>query len=547
LLKKLFWGVSLLLIPLLFLPSIADPLTQAKWLAFYLAGMLAGMALLFQAEIRLPDLNSFRKTKTSKLLFLCCALFVTSLMMNHHALNSLFWLRMLSSLLLVVFFWQVFPNPNWFRTFLIFSILAGSFAVGFENLQYILDPGFDQTKNIFDHPNMSSEFYGFFILCSFISLFIFKRKYSIPLFIFALLNSGWWIWMHMTRSVLLGVFLSILFFVTALLYKRISNRLLFTLGSLTLLIFAVVAIPNLNLIKHSVLEPLTFKKNEGKLWSTKQRWIRWQNTAALIADNPLGVGFQGYGFAYIPYKDHFQVDPEISENGISFSPHNTFLDTASEYGLGLAITLTTLILLLMLRGLRILFLKEPTSTWKGETLVGLSLSSLLVYLLILGLFAFPLENAWSYFLSLLCAAYLLATNFQTSTRPSTLRWKAQISSATLAILVLTGLLFLTKWAERNSVTDSDTNRLACSVFPSEWKVCLNLAQNLIFEQNYDEAQTTLQAVLVRQPHNFVAEKLMVVTLFKKNEKDLACQKLIHFNSHFGPASSLAKAQTDLCP
>lgn len=170
-LPSYFWGASFFLVPLAFFPWVAEPFTQSKWLMFYFSALGAGVYLFFQKNLIFYSRPRTLGDRFGWLLFFCGLFFGASLLKNTHTLNTLFLLRGLSACLLFKFYQEQFNKKNWNKTFLIVSLLAGSIAIAYEDIALLLFSDYDVPPNLFNHVNMSSEFYGFF----FTLLFIFCR------------------------------------------------------------------------------------------------------------------------------------------------------------------------------------------------------------------------------------------------------------------------------------------------------------------------------------------------------------------------------------
>ncbi len=517
--------------PLFFLPWIAEPFTQAKWIALYFCAGLAGLYVTLQRKLVICN-------PASALLGITVAFYLVSLIANYHSLNTLFLLRALASMALILFYGQFFSSQAWPQKMLLVLLACGSLGVFHEDLFRCGISYLDLPMDLFGNLNMSSEYYGYFALvCLFLGYHSGNKLYKLWSTVGAL-NALALISVHQTRSVFVALFSSILFFFFFQFYRKMSRKTL-TVVCMAAILIGLLAIPSLNLIDSPILNRFNFAANNRKTVSTRVRWIMWNNTLELIKDNPLGVGFQEFGFSYMNYRHKIMADPEAGENMIPFSPHNTFLDIASEYGIGFSL------LLFFMGG--VIFFKSTLRLIREDDLNGILFScSSLVYFFVLSLFAFPLENAWSYSLVLFCLVHLVCQSYPMRSVDITRPKAILLGLLTFAIITLAICFTITKYVERHASKDLELSQTMCSIFPSEWRVCLNAAQTLVFDTKFDSASTELTKILVRQPHNFIAEKLLAYTLFKLNNSVEACKYVIKYDSYFENGHSLTAARRDLC-
>lgn len=215
---------------------------------------------------------------------------------------------------------------------------------------------------------------------------------------------------------------------------------------------------------------------------------------------------------------------------------------ASEYGIGFTLCFSFIVLILMMNSIRNRNLKTAENAERNIFIVN----SLLVYLIVLGLFAFPLENAWTFNLCLFCGSYLLFVNYTSRQFKNSDFFNRGLLTVIICSFVLQILLTAAKIVEKNFTKNAEMSRISCSVFPSEWKNCLNWVQILMSENKYQIATDELVKVLHRQPHNFVAKKLLAYNLFKMDRPIEACPYVVQYNNYFDQNTSLKKAQEDLC-
>jgi tetratricopeptide (TPR) repeat protein len=524
------WGV--LVIPLVCFPSLNDGFTEGKWLAVYILAVLAGINFLLNQKVELLRVKSWDlplKLLGSASLFF----YLTSCLVNFHAFNGLLVLRLLSALLIFLMSLEIFKSKDWSLNFLKLAVLSGFLALAAEDLSSIL-----KIKDFFGHPNMSSEFYGFFFMAGLLLLPQSRSRKFQGFLILGLLNALVLIIEHKTRSVLLAVIFSSLilqfkgYFYS---FKKKTKAITLVLLGLAFFLF----LPSLGILKNKSLDVLKLGTDEQKHVSADLRLIRWKNSLALISEHPWGVGFQEYQFSYLNFNHSYALDNEVNERVVSFSPHNTFLDIASEYGIPVAICFTTLMGLLIFK---VSQLQLSQSQYFESRIIFV----LLGYVFVLALFAFPLENAWSFTLFIFCCAWLLAT--LQGSRSFQLKGLKFVALGLVVILSfsLTILFAGTKWVELKYSQQENYNRWACFLFPAHWKTCVNWSQNLMNQGRWIEAEEDLKQILVRQPDNFVAQKQLSLLYFRTNRIADSCEQVQKLDHYFGGNHSMTKFKAEHC-
>ena len=529
------WGV--LILPLICFPSLNDGFTEGKWLAVYIFAFFAGLNLIFIQKVSAVESKSLGQT-LQVLGSVSLLSYFGSCLLNYHAFNSLLVLRLLSTLLIFLFCLQIFQWKDWSDYFLKMSILSGFLALLSEDFALVFKNQTFLPSDFFGHPNMSSEFYGFFFVAGLLLWTKLKsQKFRVVLFL-GLVNALLLILQHKTRSVPLAIiFSSLVLTLNGHFSKFRSKTRALALFSLGIAFFLIL--PSLGLLRNKSLDVLKLGSDEQKLASADLRLIRWKNTLALILENPTGVGFQEYQFSYLNYNHAYALDSEINEHVVSFSPHNTFLDIASEYGISFAISFVILILILIIKVAR-LSLSDEQSFERKIIFV------LLGYIFVLALFAFPLENAWSFTLFIFCCAGLLRV--LQGTRIQKLDgFKLVLLHLTLSLNFVLTLFFTgTKWIELKYPYQESYNHWACSLFPAHWKTCVNWSQNLMNEGRWAEAEEDLKQILLRQPDNYVAQKQLGLLYYKTHRMTNACEQVQKLDHYFGGNHSMTKFKVEHC-
>lgn len=337
--------------------------------------------------------------------------------------------------------------------------------------------------NPFGHDNFLSEFLGF----------------SYLLQIWA--GATPWLWVPTfitlgvlkTRAVWLAVFVGI--FVLLPLGRWKKAGLAAALSALLLVLFTQMGAV----------------KKEG----ATTRLTRWKNTVTLIAKNPLGIGPGRFEFGYLPYS---KGDPEAHEELIIKSPHNNYLEVIAEYGWfpgGLLIA-----------GFVALFFTLP----KGGIL-----SALFLYWGVDAFFSFPLELPYPFFSVMVLTGLALGGKYP-------LEGRSRLAYV-LAPVLLVMCVFFTYSKVMENQTKWDPG-LACKLFPPNWQTCIQAAK---FHKNEPEkAQAILERVLVLEPKNTVALKMLGSLYLQTRDTEKACQKFSAYDALYFNDSSLHKAIGEVC-
>ncbi len=519
--------IGFLLSTLLLVPSFADYFTQSKWFGFYLFSALAAIYLVFQAQLQtLPH-------AATKIFIGIGFLWLLSLIKNFSSVNTLLILRITASFFVILFYREFFKLKNWFGTFLFSAGLAGGLHLIFQDWFFLQHQNVDY---FFGHENMSAELNGFFILiCVFCFLRTIKTWHKWILLLLAF-NSFACIVRQNTRSVYLALILAVGYLFIFNLSDRMRRKIKWPFMALGLIAFLVIILPNLNVNSSSAFSHLKFFTNEGKAQSAQNRLARWLNTLVLIKENPLGTGFQSYEFSYLPYRNAVKNEIEVREIFLSLSPHNSFLDAAAEHGILLAFSLFALFGWLIIQ----------TSRSSNQTAESRALTSTWIYLLGLGLTAFPFELAWSYNLSLLCLTYFFVTLFGSRNFLVTRFYRVVIIFGTGVLIFLIAGFSFSLYAEKNFVDEIEFNNLSCQLFPSQWRVCLNEVKIALEKKQDHLADLKAQAVLQRQPLNYIALGLRAQALDRLGHKDEACAVMHSYTGIWGENHSLRNFQAEVC-
>jgi hypothetical protein len=277
------------------------------------------------------------------------------------------------------------------------------------------------------------------------------------------------------------------------------------------------------------LSPIKTHLNTHEMQTVKQaninlRLIRWKNTIKMIQDQPLfGVGPGGFEFGYLPYAHSAGNDYETTEESFPRSPHNAYLEGAVESGLPFII----FILMSLTLGFRQIFCSTAPDSLEMRPLA----LGMIVFLSVLGLTAFPLESAHTFYFAALTTGISLAA-IKTSERKI-----RQLLLSTVAALsaLLIGWLTTNHWqsARESSRENLDLIVLerACSRLPAYWRTCTLVAETYLNRGNYTRAIEVSKDVLKKSPNNYFALRsysLASISLGNLNEGCLAARRFDSF-------------------
>ena len=528
------WGICVL--PLICFPNLIEGYLEAKWFAFYVLGIFAAISLsLMDGEVLIPRWSSLGKP-TQWLLRVALASYILSLSYNHHSLNTLLLLRALTVITISVWFWQLFERGAWAKQFIKYSWLAGWVGILLEDFVKLQKPLSYFPLGIFDNLNLASEYYGFFTVISILYLQTRPSKFLKLILWIGILDALILVVLNKSRGVLLAILIST-FCCYLWSLKSKSSRLKLWLA---LTIGLVILVPSFGIKKIPNFDVLNLGSSEQKSFSSNLRLVRWHNTLAMIAENPLGVGFQEFGFNYLNYRRKFEVDTEIDEHVIAFSPHNTFLDMSAEYGPLFSLAS------LVLWGLLLLKVRRRMNSESAYFIENQTALTLLVYLGVLAIFAFPLELAWSFALFLFSSQWLFfrLAEWEKLIAKKTIR--AAFATTAVVLVILTGVFAGVKIIAQKNPNEEVYNRWGCTLFPSTWSVCLHWSQNFFNEHRWSEAEVVLQNILYRLPENIVVEKQLITVEFQKQKLTEACRLTRKFDSYYGSYHSLRQFEDQNC-
>ncbi|MBI5139578.1 O-antigen ligase family protein [Candidatus Nomurabacteria bacterium] len=551
---KYFPLIGLILIPMLCLSSLSDQYTHVKWIAFYFVAFFSSIFTLINRErILLPRLG-----KISYIFLLVIVFYVLSALLNqgNYENQLLDWLTFFTTTLLA---YNLFINENIFPEFFFqLNLLALLLISTYGFLQYFGIQLFSALainefpSSFFGFQNMSAEFVGSSLILQTVYFFYCQSSWSRlrkNIHILLLLIAHLYLFFLSSRTAFASVIVanSILFI---FFYNQRWKFLTIISTALVLLMFPALHYkPQKSIFNQQTQKSLSIESNplkSGFNFSIEKtqisalkkeniniRFRRWRNTLELFKKNWLfGIGPGNYEFGYIPFQSSVFQDPESTENSIVRSPHNGYLEALAENGLFFTLSLAVLVGWMLLK----LFFTLPHT--RNQSICKTLAAALLVYILTTAFTAFPLENAYPFYLTALSVGFLLSLICKEYWIFSNFKKIILFSLFTLGIGILGAFFTLSKFNENNFSRDKTRVNFACNFFPSNWKACSSKATLELEKGKLVEAERTVKKILAKSPNNFVAIRLLSLALLKQSKWHEACIALKIYDDLFYSESSL---------
>jgi O-antigen ligase len=351
-----------------------------------------------------------------------------------------------------------------------------------------------------------------------------------------------YLWLAGTRSV--GLALAAAAGVLLLAGRLTLPRLLRTTGGAAVLAGLLIsAVP-------SATAPLASSLPESKRASAQWRIAVWSDTLHLIRDHPAGVGAGNFENAFIPYALAGRSKP--GETTVFRSPHNDYLRLVSEEGVGGAVLLLGLLVVLALE------LRRSLSVGRWRSGPGALLASGGAFLLVEAFFQFPFELAYpSLLASVLLGLALACTEAPTDPTSATLagtsrarlRQAGDAATVLLALAIGVGLARVAGAERLAARSGGDVVALerACALDPRRLAACTMSAWLRSRTGQHAAARRELHAVLARSPWYFPAIKLLGEDLLATGQRAAGCRHLRLYDATFGGHSSVHRRVRESCP
>jgi O-antigen ligase len=519
-------GFSWLIIPLISTTYLWDYFTTPKWLIIYLSCIVILAKIIKQKTFLMPKMGQI-----VLILGLSLTFYLVSIIENFqgHYLSSFMNLASFGAVALTSY-GMAKRNPEHFNfifrcnlVVLTIVVVIGTF-VELINLASIRK---DPSIMFFGTQNMASEFVGL----AFLILILSRDKISSGIFKYlskiALILSPIYLLLLMNRTAISALIIALITF-TLLKPSQPKFRLIAISIGCTLIVFIMF----FSFGKIGIISP---ELSQSKTRNTQARTVRWANTLRLIQHRPLGVGPNNYAFEYIPFSRSYQIDPEISEATIILSPHNWFLQVASENGIFTLICLLVIIFYFIFKNLKTLSENEK----KFESLFFITVSS---YLLTDALFAFPLDNAFPF----LVTAYIFGIGLIHVERGLIQAKSFALFPIFIFLVYGASAYFISKSIEANLSTRLDATNFACKVFPENWRACLRAGELAEEKGAIDLSREYFQNILKSSPNNFLAIKSLALSYLTSGDLKNSCGFLGRYNQLLGSESSVTKIEKTYC-
>lgn len=501
----------------------ADSYVWPKWLLIYAISTLPLFVPRFNRGLMLPGTRLVPLGALTLLGYFAVMLFHIPGAYENHFIDALAF----SSI--AVLSGKAFASESgaWKNT-VRFALLGGVAALAGSIGQILFTASGSLPGSTFGHPNFAGECYGFLGLLATEQAFLEPRKRNRTVYALLAVSFAIFLFFLKSRGALLSLTAGLLtlFFFSSIPRNKITIGVVG--GAIISLLLCLVLNPQLLTSGDRKLE----EEKIGNLWVRK---VRWHNTLHMIEDKPLGIGPGNFEFGYLPYANSWSRDGEAHDGIIIRSPHNGYLESLAENG----IPFTLLLLGALGSLLACIVAKRPGS---GRTERAICLSGF-AYFLTDALVAFPMETPYPFFAMAVLTGLALTMVSDGRVR----RVHPALKGIVACLLLLgTALFSFSKAVEADYIQSRSAVSAACTLFPSNWRVCLKYAKSELEEKRYPEGKAALERMLRFQPHNYQALRLLSFAHFRMGAKEEGCATLKHYNSLFFGGSSLKNSAFKLC-
>jgi O-antigen ligase/polysaccharide polymerase Wzy-like membrane protein len=393
-------------------------------------------------------------------------------------------------------------------------------------------PGGDERSAFFGNVNLAAQFLGFAVILMLLQLGRSGRGMRAAL---EALLAATLAYLHLLacRSVLIALGVAALPWIIA---RRLAPATIVRTGAgaaaLVLLITGPLETPE--------TRARVTLAHANKALSSEIRLGLWSGTAAMVRDNPFGVGAGNFADRFVAYQADGALTP--SEDLLYTAPHNEYLRVTAEEGWLFAV------LIAALGGAFLLALDRApaVSRWRSEP--GVLIGSLLAYGAIEAFFQFPLATACGLLAIAFAVAFglsVLPVDDRTTFAPAWLR--RAIAAACGLALIVEGRLVASEWLVVRGPEDRAGLEDACRLDPRNSEACVRAAWTQVRDGDRPAAVATLDGVLRRQPRYFPAVKLLGESLLWWGDRETGCAALWLYDGLFQHASSARQKRRRLCP
>jgi hypothetical protein len=393
-------------------------------------------------------------------------------------------------------------------------------------------PGGDRRSAFFGNVNLAAQFLGFAVIMIFLQLGRSARRLRAAI---EALMAATLAYLHLLacRSVLIALGVAALPWILA---RRLAPativRTVVGAAALVLLVTGPMATPE--------TKARVTLAHANKVLNNDIRLGLWSGTAAMVRDNPFGVGAGNFADRFVAYQADGALTP--SEELLYAAPHNEYLRVAAEEGwlfAALAAALGGAFLLALHRA-------PAVSGWRSER--GVLVGSLFAYGAIEAFFQFPLATACGMLAIAFAAALglsLLPVDDRVVDTPPWLRGAIAAGCAVALIgeggLAASDGLGVRARGPRPGLED------ACRLDPRNSEACVRAAWTQVRDGDRPAAVATLEAVLRRQPRYFPAVRLLGEAFLWWGDRETGCAVLWLYDGLFQRASSARPYMRSQCP
>ena len=393
-------------------------------------------------------------------------------------------------------------------------------------------PGGDQRSSFFGNVNLAAQFLGFAAIMTLLQLGRSGRRMRAAI---EALMATTLAYLHLLacRSVLIALGVAALPWLVA---RRLAPATIVRTGAgaaaLVLLVTGPLATPE--------TRARVTLAHANKALSNEIRLGLWSGTAAMVRDNPFGVGAGNFADRFLAYQADGALTP--SEDLLYTAPHNEYLRVTAEEGWLFAALTAALGLAFLLA----LHRAPAVSRWRSEP--GVLIGSLLAYGAIEAFFQFPLATACGMLAIAFAVAFglsLLPLDARATFAPEWLR--GAIAAGCAVALIGEGRLAASEWLVVRGPEDRAGLEDACRLDPRNSEACVRAAWTQVRDGDRPAAVATLNGVLRRQPRYFPAVKLLGESSLWWGDRETGCAALWLYDGLFQRAGSARQKRQRQCP
>ncbi len=179
----------------------------------------------------------------------------------------------------------------------------------------------------------------------------------------------------------------------------------------------------------------------------------------------------------------------------------------------------------------------------AEDLISDLSLGVLLFTVGLALFAFPFENAYSFYVT---AIFLgLHLNRVIPKSKPFVHWKVGFALATIVVSVLGFGYAATRYVEVVRADDLKTNEVACRWFPSNWWTCVQAGHLALERGEAEKAEKMARRLLLEGPDNAYGSNLLILALKAQGKIAESC-KLAERHARVFGARKAASDEGDVC-